>query len=175
MTIDQVNVLDLGQFVDLLGGIYEHSPWVAERVWQKRPFRSPEELRGLMRLEVDGAGRERQLSLLRAHPDLGTRVKIGEFSSKEQKGAGLDQLTHDEYKALLLLNQQYRDRFGFPFVYAVQGSDKHDILKALMVRLESSPEAEFAQALREVHRIAAFRYQDLIREDLVKHGLGGPQ
>lgn len=174
MTIDEVNALDLGQFVDLLGGIYERSPWVAERVWQKRPFRSGKELRGLMRLEVDGAGRERQLRLLRAHPELGTRGQIGEFSTKEQADAGLDQLTHDEYKAVLLLNQQYRDRFGFPFIQAVRGSDKHDILKALMVRIGYSPEREFARALREVHRIAAFRIQDLIQEGRVKH-LSEPQ
>jgi 2-oxo-4-hydroxy-4-carboxy-5-ureidoimidazoline decarboxylase len=162
MTIAEISALGLPRFVSLLGGLYEHSPWVAEQVWAKRPFRSSDELRGLMQLEVEGAGRERQLSLLRAHPDLGTRAKIGEFSSKEQKGAGLDQLTPEEYETLLGLNQQYRDLFGFPFIYAVRSSDKHEILTALAIRLESSPDDEFAKALREVHRIAAFRLGDLI-------------
>jgi 2-oxo-4-hydroxy-4-carboxy-5-ureidoimidazoline decarboxylase len=175
MTINQVNALNLRQFVDLLGGIYEQSPWVAERVWHKRPFRSSEELLGLMQLEVQEAGRERQLSLLRAHPDLGTRAKIGEFSSREQKRAGLDQLTTDEYGALLLLTQQYRDRFGFPFIYAIRGSNKHEILKALMNRLGASPEDEFAQGLCEVHRIAAFRFQDLSREDLIRQDFIEPK
>lgn len=162
MTIDEVNTLDLPHFVELLGGIYEHSPWVAERVWQKRPFRSRDELRRLMALEVEDVGREQKLGLLRAHAELGTRAKIGELSSKEQKGAGLDQLTPEEYNAVLLLNQQYRDRFAFPFIYAVTNKNKHDALKALMTRLEASPEDEFARALCEVHRIAAFRLGDLI-------------
>jgi len=162
MTIAELNALSLPQFIDLLGGIYEHSSWVAERVCRQRPFRSGAELRRLMQLAVEGAQRGEQLALLCAHPDLGTRAKIGKFSSREQQGAGLDQLTPDEYETLLLLNQQYRDRFGFPFIYAVRGSGKHDILRALMNRIESKPEDEFAQALREVHRIAAFRLSDLI-------------
>jgi 2-oxo-4-hydroxy-4-carboxy-5-ureidoimidazoline decarboxylase len=162
MTIVEVNALDLAQFVNLLGGIYERSPWVAELIWRNRPFRSGEDLRNLMQLAVEAAERERQLSLLRAHPDLGTRAKIGEFSSKEQRGAGLDQLAPDEYETLLQLNQQYRDRFGFPFICAVRGSNKHDVVAALTIRLESSPNDEFAQALHEVHRIAGFRLNDLI-------------
>lgn len=162
MTLGQINALGLQDFVDLLGGIYEHSTWVAERVWHKRPFQSRDELRGLMRLEVEGADRDRQLALLRAHPDLGTRAKIGEFSTREQKGAGLDQLTPDEHEMLLEFNRAYGEKFGFPFIYAVRGSDKHDIQIALSMRLNFDPEEEFAQALWEVHRIAAFRLADLI-------------
>ncbi len=162
MTIGEINALGLQQFVDLLGGIYEHSTWVAEHVWHKRPFQSRDELRGLMRLEVEGADRDRQLALLRAHPDLGTRAKIGELSTREQEGAGLDQLTPDEYEMLMELNRRHRHKFGFPFIYAVRGSNKHDIQLALGIRLDADPEEEFAQALWEVHRIAAFRLEDLI-------------
>jgi 2-oxo-4-hydroxy-4-carboxy-5-ureidoimidazoline decarboxylase len=162
MTIAEINALSLPQFVDLLGGIYEHSSWVAGHVWHKRPFHSSEELRRQMRLAVEGAQRDEQLTLLCAHPDLGTRAKIGEFSSREQQGAGLDQLECDEYERLLRLNQRYPDRFGFPFIYAVRGSGKHDIVRALTTRLDSSPEDEFTHALGEVHRIAAFRLSDLI-------------
>jgi OHCU decarboxylase len=165
MTPGQINALGLQEFVDLLGGIYEHSTWVAEHVWHKRPFQSRDELRGLMRLEVEGAGRDRQLALLRAHPDLGTRAKIGEYSAREQKGARLDQLTTDEYATLIAINREYREKFGFPFIYAVRGSFKEDIPTALTIRLESDPEEEFRSALREVHRIAAFRLQDLIEQE----------
>ncbi len=164
MTIDEINTLGLQEFVDLLGGIYEHSSWVAEHVWNKRPFQSRDELRGLMRLEVEGADRDRQTNLLRAHPDLGTRAKIGELSTREQRGAGLDQLTPEEHEMLLELNRQYREKFGFPFIYAVRGSDKQDIQVALMVRLGADPEDEFSEALWEVHRIAAFRLEDLIAQ-----------
>jgi 2-oxo-4-hydroxy-4-carboxy-5-ureidoimidazoline decarboxylase len=166
MTIDEVNALDFLRFIDLLGGVYEKSPWVAGHVWRERPFRSGEELRRQMQLAVQVAGLDRQLTLLRAHPDLGTRAQpgeaLGEFSSKEQQGAGLDQLTRDEHETLLLLNRQYLSRFGFPFIYAVRGSGRHDVLAALTMRLESSPDEEFAQALHEVHRIAGFRLSDLI-------------
>jgi 2-oxo-4-hydroxy-4-carboxy-5-ureidoimidazoline decarboxylase len=162
VTIAQVNALGPDEFALHFGRIYEHSQWVAEQVWVKRPFASRDRLRDLMRSEIEGAGRNRQLALLRAHPDLGTRAKIGEFSTNEQKGAGLDRLTPDEYDLLLNLNRRYSERLGFPFICAVRGFDKQDILTALMIRLESDPEEEFSQALREVHRIAAFRIADLI-------------
>lgn len=164
MTIEQINALGIEQFVDLLGGIYEHSPWVAQGVWPKRPFRSREEIRLAMRAEVESADRNRRLYLLQAHPDLGTRTKIGKFSTREQKGAGLDQLTPDEYEMLLALNRRYREKFGFPFICAVKGNSKDDILVALTTRLESGSEEEFAQALWEVHRIAAFRLADLVEQ-----------
>jgi 2-oxo-4-hydroxy-4-carboxy-5-ureidoimidazoline decarboxylase len=162
MTLAQVNALSRDEFTECFGKIYERAPWVAEQVWLKRPFETRDQLRDLMRSEVENAGRDRQLALLRAHPDLGTRAKIGEYSTKEQKGAGLDQLFPEEYEILLDLNHRFSERFGFPFIFAVRGSDKQDILTALMIRLESDAEEEFRQALWEVHHIAAFRLNDLI-------------
>ena len=161
----QINSIDYPGFVDALGGIYEHSPWVAEGASRRRPFESPDQLREAMRTEVEKAGHSRQLELLRAHPDLGTRARIGEFSAREQKGVGLDQLTAEEYEILLILNRQYQERFGFPFIFAVRGSAKSDVLIALQIRLESDAEEEFQQALFEVHRIAAFRLADLIEPE----------
>jgi 2-oxo-4-hydroxy-4-carboxy-5-ureidoimidazoline decarboxylase len=162
MTLAQVNALSRDEFTEYFGRIYEHSPWVAEQVWPKRPYQSRDQLRDLMRSEVENAGRDRQLALLRAHPDLGTRAKIGDFSANEQKGVGLDQLTSDEYEMLLDLNRRYSEQFGFPFIFAVRGSDRQDIFHALMIRLDADAEEEFHQALWEVHRIAFFRLSDLI-------------
>ena len=164
MTLAQINSLGREQFVRQLGGIYEHSPWVAESVWPKHPFQSRDALRELMRAAVENSSQDSQLALLLAHPDLGTRARIGEVSAREQKGAGLDHLSGDEGEILLILNRQYREKFGFPFIYAVRGTDKNDILIALNVRLTSDVEDEFTQALFEVHRIAAFRLEDLIEE-----------
>jgi 2-oxo-4-hydroxy-4-carboxy-5-ureidoimidazoline decarboxylase len=164
VTLAQINSLGREEFLQKLGGIYEHSPWVAESVWPKHPFQSRDALRDLMRAAVENSGRDRRLALLLAHPDLGTRARIGEASAREQKGAGLDQLSGDEDEILLMLNRQYRGKFGFPFIYAVRGSNKSDILIALNIRLTSDAEDEFAQALFEVHRIAAFRLEDLIEE-----------
>jgi 2-oxo-4-hydroxy-4-carboxy-5-ureidoimidazoline decarboxylase len=162
MTIPQVNALSRDEFLKLLGSIYEHSPWVAEQVWAKRPFESRDQLRDLMRAAVDDSSHHSRLALLRAHPDLGTRAKIGELSTSEQKRAGLDQLTPVEYEVLLDLNRRYCEKFGFPFIFAVRGSEKNDVLTALNARFDSGPEEEFGQALWEVHRIAAFRLSDLI-------------
>ena len=164
MTLAQINSLDREQFVQQLGGIYEHSPWVAESVWPKHPFPSRDALRELMHAAVENSGRDSTLALLLAHPDLGTRARLGGVSAREQKSAGLDRLSEGEEEILLILNRKYRDKFGFPFIYAVRGSNKNDVLIALNVRLESDAQDEFAQAMFEVHRIAAFRLEDLIEE-----------
>ncbi len=112
--------------------------------------------------QVEAASKEKQLALLRAHPDLGTRARVTAASGAEQAGAGLDHLTPPEFERLQRLNAEYRDKFGFPFIFAVKGSTKHDILRALEQRLEEDPEQEFREALRQVFRIARFRIEDSI-------------
>src|ERR1019366_10612801 len=102
---------------------------------------------------------EEKLALLRAHPDLGTRARVSASSASEQTGAGLNQLTQEEYDRLTELNARYREKFGFPFLYAVKGSGKSAIPEALRIRSENSPEAEFGEALQQVFRIAWFRLQ----------------
>src|SRR6202012_3169422 len=130
-------------FVELLGGIFEHSPWVAERVWAARPFEGLDALHPAMVAQVERASRAEQLALLRAHPDLGARARMSLASTGEQARAGLSTLTPDELKNLEQLNSAYRERFEFPFIFAVKGATKEDILCALEVRLHSSREAEF--------------------------------
>jgi len=150
------------EFVTLLGPVYEDSPWVAERAWADRPFADLDHLCEGMELTVLSASRDEQLTLLRAHPDLGTRARIADSSAREQAGVGLDRLTDEEYNRLLQLNARYKEKFGFPFLYAVKGSDKHQILRALETRLGSTPEDEFDEALRQVFRIARFRLEERI-------------
>ena len=99
---------------------------------------------------------------MRAHPDLGTRARVSEASSAEQAGAGLDQLTQAEFERLRVLNEAYRGKFGFPFLFAVKGSTKHDILEALERRARSSREEEYLVALDQVYRIARFRLEDTL-------------
>lgn len=162
MTLADVNGYERAGFVENVGWVFEHSPWVAERAWAKRPFRSLDELHAAMTAEVSAASPEEQLALLRAHPDLGTRARMSTASTSEQAGAGLDSLTAEEFERLGRLNAAYRDAFGFPFLYAVKGSTKRDILRALEARLPSSREQELAEALRQVARIARFRLEELI-------------
>ncbi|MCM3880805.1 MAG: 2-oxo-4-hydroxy-4-carboxy-5-ureidoimidazoline decarboxylase [Vicinamibacterales bacterium] len=162
MTLAEVNALDRAGFVKEVGWVFEHSPWVAERAWPRRPFRSVDDLHAALAAEVDAASPDEQLLLLRAHPDLGARAKMSDASASEQSGAGLDSLTHEEFERLRRLNAVYHETFAFPFLYAVKGGTKHDILKSLEGRLSSSRDEELAEALRQVSRIARFRLQELI-------------
>ena len=163
MTLDELNASDRDGFIAALGWIFEGSPWVAERAWRHRPLASVDALHRAMVEEVAASGREKQLALLRAHPDLGTRARLTAASTGEQTGAGLDRLTPDEFDRLHELNTAYREKFGFPFLFAVKGSTKHDILAALAARLRATVDEEFAEALRQVSRIAWFRLRDAVQ------------
>ena len=163
MTLDQLNTGDRDGFVGALGWIFEHSPWAAERAWRRRPFASVEALHRALFEEVVASSPEEQLALLRAHPDLGSRARMTPASTGEQTGAGLDRLTPDEFDRLVELNTAYREKFGFPFLFAVKGRTTHDILAALAVRLRASRDDEVAEALRQVSRIAWFRLQDVVQ------------
>ena len=162
MTIAELNSLERAQFVSAIGWIFEHSPWVAERAWMMRPFADAQALHRAMVDQVERSLPEEQLALLRAHPDLGTRARVSKASSAEQASAGLDQLTQAEFERLRRLNEDYRDKFGFPFLFAVKGSTKHDILDALERRARSSREEEYLVALDQVCRIARFRLEDTL-------------
>ncbi|MEM7694719.1 MAG: 2-oxo-4-hydroxy-4-carboxy-5-ureidoimidazoline decarboxylase [Pseudomonadota bacterium] len=143
-------------FVERYGALYEHSPWVAERAWDGGV--SPgAPLAPVLRRVVERAGEGAQLALLRAHPDLAGRIALTDASTEEQKGAGLDQCTPEEFEEFSRLNTDYTARFGFPFIVAVKGLDRAGILKRFRARVENAPATEFRTALDEVHKIAGFR------------------
>lgn len=164
MTIAEANELRREVFVAAFGWIFEHSPWVANRAWQHRPFADREALFRAMVREVEAAGREAKLTLLRAHPDLGERARMSDASLGEQSSVGLDRMSVGDYKRLQTLNRAYREKFGFPFLFAVKGSTVADILKALERRLEGPPEDEFQEALAQVCQIASFRLRDAVHD-----------
>ncbi|MFQ3284013.1 MAG: 2-oxo-4-hydroxy-4-carboxy-5-ureidoimidazoline decarboxylase [Natronomonas sp.] len=160
LTIDDLNRLDEEVFVDELDDVYEHSPWVPERVLPERPFDSLAELREAMRRVVDEASRETKLELLRSHPDLGDQTGITESSEKEQASAGLDQLSPEMYEAFQRLNDRYRGAFGFPFIMAVKNESPKAIKEAMETRVEQTESEEFRTAIAEVHTIARFRLEE---------------
>lgn len=162
VTVGDLNELSCERFVAVLGGIFEDSSWVAERAWAHRPFNDLDDLHTAMVHAMESADANQRLALLRAHPDLGARARMSPASATEQAGAGLDRLSEDEFERLHRLNAEYRDRFGFPFLYAVRGSTKHDILAALDARRLRTPGEELAEALRQVTRIARFRLENLL-------------
>lgn len=167
MTCDQVNAMTRDAFVAAFGDVAEHSPWVAEAAAEGRPYAGREALIAAFQSAIGAAPRDRRLALLRAHPDLAGKAALaGEMaddSRREQAGAGLDSLTADEFARFTRLNEAYTARFGFPFILAVKGATKHDILEAFDRRLENDPEEEFRTALEQVQRIVRLRLEDRVR------------
>lgn len=159
MKLETANQLSLDSFVAEFGGIAEHSPWVAERAAAMRPFADRDAMiAGFAKavMQADGA---RQMALLCAHPDLAGKAKLTDHSAGEQQGAGLDRLTAEEFASFTELNETYKKRFGFPFIFAVKGADKYQILDAFRARIDNSVEEELATALAQVCRILRFRLE----------------
>jgi len=152
-------------FVARLGNVFEHSPWVAERSWHARPFTRVDELHAAMVAAMTSASAAEQLALIRAHPELaGAEAASGTLtaaSTGEQRGAGLDQCSADELQRLRALNAAYRERFGFPFVVAVKGRSRYQIMDAIEARLQNDAQTEFATCLSEIAQIARFRLDAL--------------
>lgn len=152
-------------FVKRFGGVYEHSPWVAERAHAEGldGVCTPEELSARMHAQVEAADREAQLALLRAHPDLAGKLALagglGRESAAEQAGAGLDQCSPQELEEFTALNDRYQARFGFPYIIAVRGRNRAQILEDFRARVENDPEVEFTTALEQVRRIALLRLE----------------
>lgn len=164
---DELQRLERDRFVELFGGVFEHAPWVAEQAFDAGPFASLEALHGAMVDAMRRAPRATRLALIRAHPDLAgraaTRGELTVASSAEQTSAGLDQCTPTELERFRELNAKYQEKFRFPFILAVKGKSRPEILVAFERRLNNPPEAEFEEALNQIARIARMRLSGLIR------------
>src|SRR5437868_14414957 len=169
MALDQLNAASPAEFVSLLDGTYEHSSWIAERVASRRPFQSLAQLKLAMVQVVREAGRDAQLALIRVHPELaGKSIGAGMMtaeSTSEQGRAGLTDCTAEELTKIRKLNVDYGAKFGFPFILAVRGPrglglSKGDIIATFERRLGNHPDFEFAECLRNIHRIAEIRLDD---------------
>jgi len=162
-----INASDRAAFTAALGPLFEHSPWVAEETWPKRPFASAEALHAGLCATMRAAPRERQLALIRAHPDLAGRLarqrQLTAESTREQASAGLDRLTDAELAGFTRRNDAYQARFGFPFLICARLNARDAILAAMKTRLGSPPDAEFATALGEIEKIARLRLQDVLK------------
>ncbi|MBT8137793.1 MAG: 2-oxo-4-hydroxy-4-carboxy-5-ureidoimidazoline decarboxylase [Gammaproteobacteria bacterium] len=158
--------MDEQTFLATFGGVYENSPWIAELLWQRgRLSGEVDKLAAKLAAIVNEAEREQQLELIRAHPELAGRAALaGELtaeSADEQASAGLDQCGEDELEQLRELNAAYREKFGFPFILAVKGASRQQVLDVFSRRLKNAPEAEFENAMAEIHRIARLRLQEI--------------
>ncbi|GAD21600.1 2-oxo-4-hydroxy-4-carboxy-5-ureidoimidazoline decarboxylase [Acidovorax sp. MR-S7] len=169
LTLEQLNAADTAAAMQLLDGLYEHSPWIAEAALAQRPFRSLTHLKHAMVQVLAEAPLERQLGLIRAHPELAGKAMVAKTltaeSTNEQNKAGLTQCTPEEFARIQQLNQEYNARFGFPFILAVRGPRgtglaKQEIIDTFARRLQNHPDFERAEALRNIHRIAEIRLND---------------
>jgi len=170
-TLASLNTLDADAFAAALHGIYEHSPWIAERAAQRRPFATLAALKRALQETVDSAAEAERLGLLRAHPELAGKAAIaGELTAEstgEQAASGLNLCSPDEYARLHALNAEYNEKFGFPFILAVKGPTGRGLTRSVIIdtfarRLKNTRPDEFAEALRQVHRIAEIRLNALL-------------
>lgn len=163
ITLSEVNALTDQDFVAQFGDVAEHSPWVASRAALSRPFRNVAAMVDAFQQAILEAPRSEQLALLRAHPDLaGRAARLGTLtadSMREQKGAGLDTLNDEEWARFHDFNERYKALFGIPFIFAVKGATKHQILAAFEARLTTTDAEEYLTALTQVLRIVRFRLE----------------
>ena len=169
LTLDRLNAATQADFTAALEGTYEHSPWIAERAWLQRPFATLPALKRALVQVVREAGRDAQLALIRAHPELAGKAMVAKAltaeSTNEQGKAGLTDCTPEEFARLQQLNADYNARFGWPFILAVRGPrgtglSRTQIIDTFARRLQAHPDFEFAECLRHIHRIAEIRLDD---------------
>jgi 2-oxo-4-hydroxy-4-carboxy-5-ureidoimidazoline decarboxylase len=161
-TLDQLNAMTEADFVAAIGPAFEDTPSIAAQVWAQRPFASVADLHQRMVAIVRTRTPADQLTLINAHPDLGTRVAMATASISEQSKAGLTSLTAEEYHQFQALNQQYKAKFGFPFILAVAGHTRTSILENFIDRLRNSTDVEKTTALLEIEKIALARLNSWI-------------
>ena len=169
MSVPRPSTMDRDLFTARFGGVFEHSPWIAEAAWEAglgHGHDTAEGLHAALCTVFRAADHDRQLGVLRAHPDLAGRLAVaGELtasSSAEQASAGLDRCTAEEFARFQQLNAGYVERFGFPFIMAVKGRSRAEILAAFERRAGNPRDTEFATALAEVETIALLRLKDLL-------------
>ena len=169
LTLDTLNSAPQGDALLLLDGLYEHSPWIADKALDTRPFRSLAHLKYEMTQVVERAGKDRQLELIRAHPELAGKAMVSDEltaeSTSEQSRAGLTHCTAEEFARLQQLNSDYNAKFGFPFILAVRGPrgsglNKRQIIATFARRLQNHPDFELQECLRNIYRVVELRVND---------------
>lgn len=168
ITVEDASRLGQYEFVERFGPLYEHSPWIAGEAYKARPFGSLDELHGAMVAAVDAASEERKMALIRAHPDLAGKAAVaGELtpeSTREQASAGLNRLSQQELEAFTRVNHEYREKFGFPLIFAVREHTKDSIMRSAAARLENTRPQETEAALAEISKIARLRLEHLVED-----------
>ena len=156
-----LNNLNQGKFISLFGVIFEKTQWIAEKLFDLKPFNNKEDLINKMIKIYEASSKDEILNILRSHPKLAVEKKLTEHSNQEQSRANLKNCTQEEFNEFTKLNSEYEKKFGFPFIMAVKGKDKIDILNNFRQRINNNIEFEFEESKKQVKKIALFRLDEL--------------
>ena len=162
-SIDKFNKLSKAEFISIFGNIFEKTEWVAEKCYESKPYNNLDELVLKMMKIFENIEKERHLEILNSHPDLAVEKKLTEDSKNEQKNASLNQCTDEELVEFKKLNEEYKKKFGFPFIVAVKGKNKKEILNSFRQRITNNINLEFEEAKKQVKKIASFRLSEIIK------------
>ena len=160
---DKFNKLDKTEFISTFGNIFEKTEWIAERCYESKPYNNLDELISKMMEIFENTEKKRHLEILNSHPDLAVEKKLTDDSKNEQKNASLNQCTNEEFREFKKLNEEYKKKFGFPFIIAVKGKNKEEILNSFRQRITNNINSEFEEAKKQVKKIASFRLSEIIK------------
>ena len=162
-SIDKFNKLSKAEFISIFRNIFEKTEWIAERCYESKPYNNLDELVSKMMKIFENIEKERHLEILNSHPDLAVEKKLTEDSKNEQKNASLNQCTDEEFVEFKKLNEKYKKKFGFPFIIAVKGKNKEEILNSFRQRITNNINLEFEEAKEQVKKIANLRLNEIIK------------
>ena len=160
---DKFNKLGKTEFISTFGNIFEKTEWIAERCYESKPYNSLDELISKMMEIFENTEKDKHLEILNAHPDLAIEKKLTDDSKNEQKNASLNECTNEEFEEFKKLNEDYKKKFGFPFIIAVKGKNKEEILNSFRQRITNNINSEFEEAKKQVKKIANFRLSEIIK------------
>ena len=162
-SIDKVNKLGKSDFISIFGNVFEKTEWIAQKSYDSKPYKNFEELFSKMMEVFENIEKEKHLEILNTHPNLAVEKKLTEDSKNEQKNASLNQCTDEEIVEFKKLNEKYKKKFGFPFIIAVKGKNKEEILNSFRQRITNNINLEFIEAKKQVKKIAIFRLSEIIK------------
>jgi len=160
---DKFNKLGKTEFISTFGNIFEKTEWIAEKCYESKPYNNLDELISKMMEIFENTEKKRHLEILNSHPDLAVEKKLTDDSKNEQKNASLNQCTNEEFREFKKLNEEYKKKFGFPFIIAVKGKNKEEILNSFRQRITNNINSEFEEAKKQVKKIASFRLSEIIK------------
>ena len=163
ISLEKINNLNKSDFLTIFGNVFEKSEWISEKVFDLRPFKNFEDLFSKIIGIYENSDKKIILKILNSHPELAVEKKLTINSKNEQKNANLNECTNDEYNEFKKLNIEYKKKFDFPFIIAVKGKNKDEILNYFRERIKNPLDEEFLEAKKQVKKIATFRLEEIIK------------